>query len=57
MKVLKISSVFKKLKYSKTTTKPKIILSGDYLSANGFRTGEKIDVVMEPGLIIIRSIK
>jgi cell division inhibitor SulA len=56
MRKLKISSKFHKAKW-KTSLKPKLTLSGDWLQKAGFEIGEHVTISVSKDLLIIQAIK
>ena len=56
MRKLKISSKFHKAQF-KTSLKPSLNLSGDWLQKAGFEIGENVTISVSQNLLIIQVIK
>ncbi len=53
---LKISSYYAKALWKKSTNKPKLILSGDWMQKAGFEIGENVTVSVSHNLLIIQKV-
>jgi cell division inhibitor SulA len=56
MRKLKISSKFHKAQW-KTSLKPHLTLSGDWLQKAGFEIGENVTISVSQNLLIIQTLK
>jgi len=54
-RILTVTSLFVRLKYLKSTERPKLTLTGNWMQKAGFPIGTKVKIIVEPNKIIITN--